>query len=123
MAKADTPIWPIMASAESMTSERIAWMRARVSDEEEHNPGMAWVEWLASALDRIAELEKVCAGVMTHEVGAVLRLYQDPKEWESWTCRACGGVYPRDIITACPNCVTPAYVEEAEPESSAEDEP
>lgn len=129
MAKADTPVWPVMASAKSMTPERIVWMRARVSDEESNNPGVAWVEWLASALDRIAGLERTVESLRNldgyPDVRAVLRLYKDQRNWASWSCLVCGGVYPRNIITACPNCTKPEYIEEEEedaPAPSTEDE-
>lgn len=37
------------------------------------------------------------------EVTALRRLW-DAGTWDGWTCNACGGEYPRDIVTACPRC-------------------
>lgn len=130
--------WPRMASAASMTPERIAWMRERVLVEEAHNPGQGWVEWLASALDRLQELVQTNANLARvvkdtdlssyPEVRAVLRLYQGAENWGSWRCLACGGFYPSGIITGCPTCVEPTYPEdgestEAEPEAEPWAEP
>lgn len=41
---------------------------------------------------------------LPHEVQALLDFYTTVTDWDGWVCRACGGEYPRDIVTACPNC-------------------
>jgi hypothetical protein len=58
-------------------------------------------------------LRTICeAGLVTEraEVRRVRALYASPTEWASWTCERCGGEYPTDIITGCPECSTPARV-------------
>ena len=38
------------------------------------------------------------------EVKQVLAVYLSPHGWDGWDCEKCGGNYPKDIITACPQC-------------------
>jgi hypothetical protein len=72
---------------------------------------------------RVTELERAAKAIPT-EVARILALYHAPQEWPSWTCDVCGGVYPRDIIVACPECSDVARVAlaPAAPSESDEDE-
>jgi hypothetical protein len=88
----------------SMTAERRAWMRARLADEEAHCPGVAWQEWLGSALLALEAAELKLASpinVVLHCPRCFAQHIDAPEPGAGWTnpvhrshtCHACNLVF------------------------------